>query len=143
MTQSTSPDLPATGAAPDERVIRPEVPPSGFGCVECLAHPEGWWVHLRRCAWCGHIGCCDTSPEQHATRHAHESGHPVARSFEPGESWFWDYERNEPTEPADGVDLVPPVSRPVPQGSPAPRDRVPADWRRRIHRVGVEPPPEA
>ena len=55
--------------------IDPSVPPSGTGCVECDAS-DGWWLHLRRCAGCGHIGCCDTSPSQHATAHAKSSGHP-------------------------------------------------------------------
>ena len=66
------------------------VPPSGTGCVECL-QAGGWWFHLRRCAQCGHIGCCDSSPAQHASAHAAESGHPIVRSFEPGEDWFWCY----------------------------------------------------
>ena len=64
--------------------------PSGDGCVECLA-TDGWWFHLRRCAACGHIGCCDSSPSQHASKHAKEDGHSIVRSFEPGEDWFWDY----------------------------------------------------
>ena len=71
--------------------IDPSVPPSGTGCVECEA-AGGWWLHLRRCAQCGHIGCCDTSPSQHATAHAQATGHPFIRSFEPGEDWFWSYE---------------------------------------------------
>ena len=66
---------------------RPAVPPSGTGCVECNA-TGGWWVHLRRCAQCGHIGCCDSSPSQHAQRALEADGHPVIRSFEPGEDWF-------------------------------------------------------
>lgn len=66
------------------------VPPSGTGCLECEAG-GGWWLHLRRCAQCGHIGCCDNSPSRHATGHARSTGHPVIRSFEPGEDWFWDY----------------------------------------------------
>ena len=70
--------------------IDPDVPPSGDGCAECLA-AGGWWLHLRRCAQCGHVGCCDSSPERHASRHAREEGHPIAQSFEPGEDWFWDY----------------------------------------------------
>ena len=70
--------------------IDPTVPPSGTGCVECDA-TDGWWFHLRRCATCGHVGCCDTSPSQHATAHFRETGHPVIRTFEPGEDWFWDY----------------------------------------------------
>jgi len=52
-------------------------------------------VHLRRCAQCGHIGCCDTSPTQHASAHAAATGHPVIRSFEPGESWFWNFSTQE------------------------------------------------
>ena len=74
----------------DENPIDPVVPPSSTGCVECMAE-GGWWFHLRRCAECGHIGCCDASPSQHASRHAAEAGHPLIRSFEPGEDWFWDY----------------------------------------------------
>jgi hypothetical protein len=74
--------------------IDPSVPPSGEGCVECEAD-SGWWVHLRRCAQCGHIGCCDTSPMQHATAHASATGHPFIQSFEPGEDWFYSYETKE------------------------------------------------
>ena len=64
--------------------IDPDAPPSGSGCVECLA-TDGWWFHLRRCAHCGHIGCCDSSPSQHASHHAVAVGHPIIRSFEPEE----------------------------------------------------------
>jgi uncharacterized UBP type Zn finger protein len=60
------------------------------GCEDCLA-TGGRWVHLRRCAACGHVGCCDSSPNRHATAHFHASGHPVIQSFEPGEDWFWCY----------------------------------------------------
>ncbi|GIH92604.1 ubiquitin carboxyl-terminal hydrolase 14 [Planobispora siamensis] len=60
------------------------------GCEECLAMGSRW-VHLRRCLSCGHIGCCDSSPNKHATAHFKESGHPVIASFEPGESWRWCY----------------------------------------------------
>ena len=57
-------------------------------CEDCLR--EGtWWVALRLCLACGHVGCCDSSPRQHATRHFHETGHPVVASAEPGESWRW------------------------------------------------------
>ena len=70
--------------------IDPDVAPSGPGCVECEA-AGGWWVHLRRCAQCGHVGCCDSSPSQHATGHFKETAHPVVQSYEPGEDWFWDY----------------------------------------------------
>jgi Zn-finger in ubiquitin-hydrolases and other protein len=74
--------------------IDPGVPPSGPGCVECEA-AGGWWVHLRRCAQCGHVGCCDTSPEQHASRHFADTGHPFIQSFEPGEEWFWNFRTGE------------------------------------------------
>lgn len=61
--------------------------PTGDGCVECLAGDgPGWWLHLRRCAACGHIGCCDSSPSQHDTEHARAAGHPSLASCEPGES---------------------------------------------------------
>ena len=85
--------------------IDPVAPPSGPGCVECLEE-GGWWLHLRRCARCGHIGCCDSSPSQHATKHAKLTGHAVIRSFEPGEDWFWDYESEQF---CDGPDLVAPT----------------------------------
>jgi hypothetical protein len=75
------------------RGINPASKPSGDGCVECLASPKGWWFHLRGCAECGHIGCCDSSPSQHASKHAAATGHPIITSFEPGEDWFFDYEK--------------------------------------------------
>jgi Zn-finger in ubiquitin-hydrolases and other protein len=109
--------------------IDPSVPPSGPGCVEC-EQSGGWWFHLRRCAQCGHVGCCDSSPAQHAGAHARESGHPVVRSFEPGESWFWDYARETYVR---GPELAPPVAHPVSQPVPGPAERVPADWQRRLH----------
>jgi len=56
--------------------IDPSVPPSGTGCLECDAS-GGWWLHLRRCAQCGHIGCCDTSPSQHASAHAAATAAPM------------------------------------------------------------------
>ena len=60
------------------------------GCEDCL-RIGGRWVHLRMCATCGHIGCCDSSPNRHATAHHHETGHPVVTSAEPGEDWSWCY----------------------------------------------------
>ena len=109
--------------------IDPTVAPSGPGCVECEA-AGGWWVHLRRCALCGHVGCCDSSPSQHATAHAARTGHPVVRSYEPGEEWFWDYRS---TRALDGPPLAPPEHRPLEQAVPGPADRVPPDWERHIH----------
>ncbi|MGQ0464983.1 MAG: UBP-type zinc finger domain-containing protein [Sporichthyaceae bacterium] len=67
-----------------------DAPPSDPGCTECL-QTGGRWVHLRRCAQCGHVGCCDNSPGKHATGHFHATAHPVIQSFEPGEDWFWCY----------------------------------------------------
>jgi uncharacterized UBP type Zn finger protein len=64
------------------------------GCEECLAAGSRW-VHLRRCLECGHIGCCDSSPNKHATKHFHATEHPVIQSFEPGENWKWCFVHNE------------------------------------------------
>lgn len=66
------------------------VKPSAEGCEDCL-RTGGRWVHLRLCMTCGHVGCCDSSPSRHATRHFRASCHPVVKSFEPGESWAWCY----------------------------------------------------
>jgi hypothetical protein len=103
--------------------------PSGTGCVECL-ETAGWWLHLRRCASCGHIGRCDSSPSQHARAHAAEAHHPVIRSFEPGESWFWDYAS---AEYVTGPPLAGPDSHPLDQPVPGPSGRVPGDWERHLH----------
>ncbi len=61
------------------------------GCPECLAMGSRW-VHLRRCTQCGAVGCCDDSPNRHATAHHNATGHPVIRSLEPGEDWLWCYD---------------------------------------------------
>ena len=67
-----------------------DVVPSDDGCHECLL-AGGRWVHLRLCQQCGHVGCCDNSPGKHATAHHRATAHPLIRSFEPGETWFWCY----------------------------------------------------
>ena len=67
-----------------------EVTPSAQGCEDCLKS-GGRWVHLRICLTCGHVGCCDSSPNRHATKHFHSSGHPLVQSFEPDEYWVWCY----------------------------------------------------
>ena len=110
--------------------VDPSVPPSGTGCVECEAD-QGWWLHLRRCAQCGHIGCCDNSPARHATNHAKETGHPVIRSFEPGEVWFWSYPEEDFYE--SGPELAPPQHHPMDQPVPGPAGRVPRDWRAKLN----------
>jgi len=65
-----------------------DVTPSAPGCEECLK-TGGWWVHLRMCMICGHMGCCDSSPSKHATKHFHAIKHPIMRSMEKGEDWGW------------------------------------------------------
>lgn len=65
-----------------------EVTPSAQGCEECLKTGSGW-VHLRICLTCGHVGCCDSSPNKHATKHFHSTNHPIMASFEKGEDWGW------------------------------------------------------
>jgi hypothetical protein len=104
--------------------IDPEAPPSGTGCVGCLA-AGSWWFHLRRCTECGHIGCCDSSPNQHATKHHHATGHPVIASFEPGERWFYDYRSGGFF---NGPSLAAPRWHPDEQPAPGPAGRVPANW---------------
>jgi uncharacterized UBP type Zn finger protein len=77
------------------RTVAPNTP---AGCEECL-QTGSRWVHLRLCLSCGHVGCCDSSPGKHATKHFHSSRHPLVRSFEPDEDWAWCY--------ADGLLLEP------------------------------------
>jgi hypothetical protein len=110
--------------------IDPSRPPSGNGCVECLASPDGWWLHLRRCAACGHIGCCDSSPGQHSRKHARGTHHRVIASFEPGETWFYDFGTNDYV---DGPELAPPRFHPADQPVPGPHGRVPRDWQTKLH----------
>ena len=74
-------------------------PRSPRGCEECLATGSRW-VHLRLCLTCGHVGCCDRSPDRHATKHFHQTAHPVVRSFERGEDWGWCYVDEVMMEPA-------------------------------------------
>ena len=110
------------------KTIDPSVPPSGTGCVECDG-VGGWWFHLRRCAACGHVGCCDDSLARHATAHSRSTGHPVIQSFEPGESWFWDYDTNDYV---DGPDLAAPTSHPADQPVPGPPAIGCRDWVRQL-----------
>jgi hypothetical protein len=113
----------------DSNHIDPSVRPSGPGCVECTA-TDGWWFHLRRCAACGHIGCCDSSPSQHARHHAFDAGHPIMRSYEPGEEWFWDF---FDADVVVGMPLADPQHHPVEQPTPGPEGRVPPDWEAKLN----------
>ena len=67
-----------------------DVTPSADGCEDCLKTGDRW-VHLRECLVCGHVGCCDSSKNRHATAHFHATQHPIVQSVEPGENWRWCY----------------------------------------------------
>ena len=68
-----------------------ELPESIDGCEDCL-EAGAQWCHLRVCLTCGHVGCCDSSPNKHATAHSRSTGHPIMRSAQPGEDWCWCFE---------------------------------------------------
>jgi uncharacterized UBP type Zn finger protein len=67
--------------------VEPSIPGC---CSQCIALGQPW-MHLRLCLTCGEVGCCDSSPNRHASKHAAEHGHPIVLSFEPGEDWCWCY----------------------------------------------------
>ena len=105
-------------------MIDPAQPPRSPGCVDCETG-AGWWLHLRRCASCGNIGCCDTSPSRHARAHLAATGHRIVQSFEPHETWFGDLVTGTVF---DGPRLADPQHHPW-AGGPGPPGRVPRDWR--------------
>lgn len=113
------------------RWINPSVSARDSVCQECSLS-KGWWLHLRRCAECGHIGCCDSSPNQHALQHALSTGHMVVASFEPLQNWFFDYEKRRVFRSSR---LSPPVSHPEEQAAPGPLDRLPVNWESLLHDV--------
>jgi len=76
-----------------------KVKPSANGCEDCLKI-GGRWVHLRLCKSCGHVGCCDSSPNKHASKHFRTSGHAIVQSFERGEAWGWCYADEVEIDPA-------------------------------------------
>ena len=67
-----------------------DVTPSALGCAECLK-TGSVWLHLRLCRTCGHVGCCDQSPNRHATAHFHATQHPIIEGYDPPEGWGWCY----------------------------------------------------
>jgi uncharacterized UBP type Zn finger protein len=71
-----------------DQIMNPR--PHTTGCEECLKTGDRW-VHLRLCESCGHVGCCDSSKNKHATRHFKASQHPIVKSFQPGEDWLFCY----------------------------------------------------
>lgn len=75
-----------------------DVEPNSRGCEECLRMGDTW-VHLRLCLTCGHVGCCDSSKNKHATKHFHREKHPLVQSLEPGEDWIWCYVDEVAMEP--------------------------------------------
>jgi monovalent cation:H+ antiporter-2, CPA2 family len=75
-------------ACPHVAKVDRHIKPHTKGCEECLAMGDSW-VHLRLCMACGHVGCCDDSKNKHATKHFHQTKHPIMRSLEPGEHWGW------------------------------------------------------
>jgi uncharacterized UBP type Zn finger protein len=79
----------------DQIKIRP--PDEVEGCEECMKTGDRW-LHLRVCLACGKVGCCDSSPNKHASAHAREAEHPIVRSAEPGETWSWCYVDEVPLE---------------------------------------------
>ena len=79
--------------------IRDVTPSTTEGCEDCLK-TGGWWVHLRLCRICGHVGCCDNSPNRHATRHFRATQHAIMQSFEPGEDWLYCYVDQMVMQPA-------------------------------------------
>ncbi|MFC7695191.1 MULTISPECIES: UBP-type zinc finger domain-containing protein [Bradyrhizobium] len=79
---------------------------------------------------CGHIGCCDASPNQHATKHSAATGHPIITSFEPDERWFYDYRTGEAFA---GPKLQGPHAHPLDQPVPGPDGAVPPDWQTLLH----------
>lgn len=88
--------------------IRVHEPRSKDGCEECRKNNYKW-VHLRVCLTCGHVGCCDSSVNKHATKHFHSTGHPIMASLETGEGWAWCYidDRYVPAGNSDEVSRVP------------------------------------
>lgn len=78
------------------RDVKPRTPD---GCEECLETGDTW-VHLRMCLTCGHVGCCDNSRNKHATKHFHETKHPIMQSYERGEDWIWCYVDKVAMEPS-------------------------------------------
>ncbi len=86
------------------------VTPSALGCEDCLKIGSPW-VHLRLCRICGHVGCCDSSPHRHATKHFHATGHPIIEGYDPPEGWGWCYVDEVFVELPDQTPQVGPIPR--------------------------------
>lgn len=86
------------------------VTPSARGCEECLQTGDAW-VHLRICRVCGHVGCCDESPNRHATAHYRETRHPIVEAYDPPDAWGWCYVDEEFVELPDQTPQIGPIPR--------------------------------
>jgi hypothetical protein len=86
------------------------VTPSAKGCEECLKTGD-WWVHLRLCRTCGHVGCCDDSPNRHATAHFHATKHPIIEGYDPPEGWGWCFVDEAFVELPTRTEQVGPIKR--------------------------------
>ena len=86
------------------------VTPSALGCEECLKTGD-WWVHLRLCRECGHVGCCDDSPNRHASAHYRATGHPIIEGYDPPEGWGWCYTDDEVVELPNQTPQRGPITR--------------------------------
>lgn len=104
--------------------VNTKAKPSGPGCKECL-ETGGWWMHLNRCAECGHVGCCDNSPNRHSRQHFHETKHPIIQRFEPGEDWFYDWRTDQMRDDLASVKLAAPTHHPLNQ--PVPGGKLPGE----------------
>ena len=82
-----------------------DVTPSALGCEECLTSGSVW-LHLRICRGCGHVGCCDDSPNKHATKHFNATGHPIIEGYDPPEGWGWCYVRRSRVRPVETQDTA-------------------------------------
>jgi hypothetical protein len=91
------------------RLIR-NVTPTARGCEECLKAGD-WWVHLRICCPCGHVGCCDESPNRHATANFHTSDHPIIEAYDPPDGWGWCYVDEVSIDLPDTTPQVGPIPR--------------------------------
>ena len=94
---------------PHLRSVR-AVTPSARGCEECLKVGQ-WWVHLRICRGCGHVGCCDESPGRHATAHFHATGHPIIEGYDPPDGWGWCYVDEQTVDLPDQTPQFGPIPR--------------------------------
>lgn len=86
------------------------VTPGSRGCEECLKS-DGWWVHLRLCRSCGHVGCCDDSPSRHARGHFNDTAHPIIEGYDPPEGWGWCYIDDAQVDLPDQTPQLGPIPR--------------------------------